>query len=154
MDCCQWTSVTPCFEVGPWDVVMLWLVCHWHMFFFPYENHCMLWELERNHGLHTLGEKSLIFPAKKPEYLIHIQSIHTSGGAKWDVLFLGIVERAPSTLPIPSSWTQWIWANAWRSLWLEEPLGTEDQHGLYSQVYCLHWGSAGLKAGQVRDYLT
>lgn len=42
----------------------------------------------------------------------------------------------PSSI-LPSSWTEWIWANTWHFLWLEEPLGTEDQHCLSSQV-CLY----------------
>lgn len=44
------------------------------------------------------------------EYLIHIQHIQASDGAKWDVLFLEITRHALCTLPVPSSWIKWIWA--------------------------------------------
>lgn len=54
-----------------------------------------------------------------------------------------------STLPIPSNWMEWIWANTWHSLWLEEPLGTEDQHCLYSQVRCLQLRQHTLKPSRL-----
>lgn len=104
-----------CFEVGAWSVAMLLLVCHWHTFF-SCENHCMLRDTERNHSLHTLSKRPLIFPGKISEYLIHIPHIQASDGAKWDVLFLGTIKHATSSLTIPSRRIEWVWANTWRSL--------------------------------------
>lgn len=140
--CCQWTSVTPCFEVGTWNVAMLWHVIDIHSF--SCENHCMLWDLERNHSLHSLSRKSLTFPVKCQNIQFLFNIFRLLMVLNEMCYFWG----SSSVLPPPCQHHQ-VELNESEPThsvlcWLEELLGTENQHCLCSKVYFLHWGSIDL----------
>lgn len=127
-------------------------------FFFSCENHCMLWNLGKKQNFHTLSKKSLLFPGKMSECLIHFQLIQPSDGAKWDVLFLRIIKHTPSILH-PTIKLNWI--NLSQHMGFFVVRGTTwyrtSTLSLFPSLLilcCLHWGNTDLKACKVSDYLT